>query len=149
MDGKPEFLISACLCGQPVRYNGKDCGRPAFLRLVEEGRGIAVCPECLGGLPIPRCPSELCGNRVITRDGTDVTTAFERGANRALAICRQYGIRRAILKENSPSCGCRRVYDGSFTGKTVAGMGVAARLLRENGIAVCSDEEFDAQSGGA
>lgn len=141
MDKKPEFFISACLCGRPVRYDGRDCGQPVYRRLVEEGRGIAACPECLGGLPTPRCPSEIRGGRVIARDGADVTAAFREGAQRALELCRRYGLRRAILKENSPSCGCRRIYDGSFTGAKIDGEGITARLLREHGIEVCSEED--------
>lgn len=138
----PKYLISACLCGCPVRYDGGGYTQyPLFRRLVEQGLALAFCPECAGGLPVPRLPAECRGSRVVTRDGDDCTQAYERGARKALALCREVGIRVAILKENSPSCGTTRVYDGRFRGVRIPGEGVTARLLRRHGIRVLSEEQ--------
>lgn len=137
---KPALLVSACLCGKPVRYDGRALEDPRFSRLEAEGLTLCVCPEGLGGLPTPRCPAEIRGERVVTRDGRDVTGAYRLGARRTLELCLAAGIRRAVLKENSPSCGSSCVYDGSFTGVKRPGEGVTARLLRENGIEVYSEE---------
>ena len=138
-----EYVISACLCGLPVRYDGKAKPVPSPVRaLLEAGRALPVCPECLGGLPTPRPPAERCGSCVINCIGEDVTDFYVAGAQRVLTICRENNIRKAILKENSPSCGCRRVHDGTFTGGMVAGQGVTAALLANRGIAVYSEEDL-------
>ena len=112
---KPRYVISACLCGMPTRYDGRSKPvSPAVQELIDSGAVIPVCPECMGGLPTPRPPAELCGERVVNTEGVDVTAQYRSGAEQTLAICREHGIRHAILKENSPSCGCHFVYDGTF-----------------------------------
>lgn len=95
-----------------------------------------MCPECLGGLPIPRAPSECIGDKVMSKTGGDVTESFRRGAEEALHIALAHGCCAALLKERSPSCGSGSIYDGSFTGALVDGDGVAAALLKEYGIPV-------------
>lgn len=139
---RPRILVSACLCGQAVRYDGRSCLVPALRRLVQEGAAVPFCPECAGGLPVPRPPAECRGNRVFHADGGECTAAFEEGARRALALCREGGLAAAVLKENSPSCGTHWVYDGSFSGRRQAGMGVAARLLKQEGIPLFSEQEW-------
>ena len=104
---------------------------------------IPACPEMLGGLGTPRPPAEKTGDRILTREGRDVTDAFERGAH-AVAELAGDEVRVAILKENSPSCGSSFVYDGTFSGAKIPGEGVTAALLRQRGIAVFSDEQLDA-----
>ena len=104
---------------------------------------IPVCPEQLGGLPTPRTPSERVGEKVLARDGTDVTCAFARGAMEALRLARLTGARLALLKARSPSCGSGEIYDGSFTGRTVPGNGVAAQALVDAGIEVCDEGQID------
>ena len=104
---------------------------------------VPFCPEIYGGLSTPRVPSERIGDRVVMKDGTDVTAAFERGAQGALALCRQLGIRLALLKAKSPSCGKGRIYDGTFSGTLTAGDGVSAQLLSREGIAVYDESEAD------
>ena len=99
---------------------------------------LPVCPEQLGGLPTPRVPAERVGDRVLTRDGRDVTGEYRAGAEKALAEARAAGVRYAVLQERSPSCGSGFVYDGTFSGKLIPGQGVTAELLREKGIAVYS-----------
>lgn len=137
---KPQYLISACLCGQSCRYDGGTFDHPALRRLVEEGVALPYCPEHAGGLPIPRQPCEILGDRVLTADGKDCTTEYTRGADGALALCQEYGITAAILKEGSPSCGVCRIRDGSHTGRKIPGMGITARLLSEHGVTLYSEE---------
>ncbi len=140
---KPRYVVSACLCGMPTRYDGKAKPiSPAIQALIDNGDVIPVCPECLGGLPTPRPPAEICGDRVINTVGVDVTDEYRRGAEQTLAICREHDICRAILKENSPSCGCHFVYDGSFSRQLIPGRGITAALLEANGITVENEENW-------
>lgn len=137
----PLYLVSACLCGYPVRYDGSDCRQERFARLLLQGQAIAFCPECAGGLPVPRDPCERqADGRVCSRRGCDCTAAFLAGAQRTLALCRTHGITRAILKERSPSCGVHTIYDGRFSGAVIPGEGVTAHLLRRNGILLFSED---------
>lgn len=136
----PRYLISACLCGVRCRYDGSvSCGE-RFARLAANGLALPVCPELLGGLPVPRPPCELRGGRVFTRDGDDRTPAFLTGARHALELALKHRVRYAIFKERSPSCGCDTVFDGSFTGLLAPGQGLTTALLRQNGITVMSEE---------
>ena len=137
-------LVSACLLGQPVRYDGQSKGIVSdwLSELGAEGRTQSFCPEVAGGLPTPRPPSERQGERVVTASGLDVTDEFDRGADLALALCLAQGIRFALLKEGSPSCGSSRIYNGRFEGVSVAGEGKTTALLRRNGIAVFSEEQL-------
>ncbi len=140
---KEKLLISACLLGHSCKYNGGSNYTPA----VEALRGlyelIPVCPECLGGLPTPRDPSERVGNKVLSKSGADVTAAFTEGAERALKSAREHGAALALLKERSPSCGCGTIYDGTFTSTVVPGNGVTAELLLENGVRVYGESRID------
>jgi uncharacterized protein YbbK (DUF523 family) len=150
------ILVSACLLGRPVRYDGS--GRrstdPLFERWRAEGRLVPFCPEVGGGLPVPRAAAEISGGsgvdvldgraRVLTRGGADVTDHFLEGARLALERARACGARLAILKEGSPSCGSGRIHDGTFAGRTVAGEGVTAALLERHGIAVFAEDSLDA-----
>ena len=133
---KEKLLVSACLLGENCKYSGGNNYDPAVSALAERYELVPVCPERLGGLPTPRVPSERVGDKVLTRDGRDVTEAFRLGAARALDIARAHGVRRALLQERSPSCGSGVVYDGTFSGRLVPGQGVTARLLEEHGIRV-------------
>ena len=139
-----KLLISACLLGVPCRYDGKSKPLADIARLREKYELIPVCPEQLGGLPTPRTPSERCGDRVVMADGTDVTAQYQNGAQRALELCLREGCVAAVLKERSPSCGSGELYDGTFTRTLVAGDGVAAELLKQNGIKVYGETELDA-----
>lgn len=101
-----------------------------------------ICPEIEGGLPVPRHPCKIVDNRVINNLGQDKTLNFIKGAQKALQVCKEYKIKKAILKEKSPSCGTRFIYDGTFSKKLIPGRGITARLLEEEGIEVISDEDF-------
>jgi uncharacterized protein YbbK (DUF523 family) len=150
-----KILLSACLLGDPVRYDGqsKSLHNTALDKLLSQDRVIGFCPEVAAGLPVPREPAEIHagdGAAVIaklasvkTRDGTDVSEYFLSGAQQALALCRQHGITVAVLTESSPSCGSGRIYDGSFTRNAIAGSGVTAALLAQNGIRIFSQHQLD------
>jgi uncharacterized protein YbbK (DUF523 family) len=143
-------IVSACLLGAPVRYNGKDkkTNHPILQRWIEEGRVVSVCPEVMGGLGTPRPPAEIVHRdgirRVYANTGRDVTAEFERGAADALEQAIRHGARVAVLKEGSPSCGSTFVYDGTFTGAGIARSGLTTALLRERGIRVFSENELEA-----
>ncbi|WP_443190835.1 DUF523 domain-containing protein [Pseudomonas indica] len=150
-----KILVSRCLLGHRVRYDGGAHGPFGLLeRWQREGRVVALCPEVAGGLPTPRPPAEIPGGQggqvldgerpVLTVDGEDVSAAFLDGARQALELVRAQGIRIAVLKARSPSCGNRENYDGSFSGVKVPGEGVTAALLRREGVQVFSEEELDA-----
>jgi uncharacterized protein YbbK (DUF523 family) len=141
-----KVLVSACLLGQPVRYDGRDkrVDSGVLARWVAEGRVVPVCPEVAGGLPVPRPPAERQPDgRILDAHGRDVTAAFDAGAAHAVALARQHGITVAVLKEGSPSCGASLVGDGTFTGTKVSGQGATAAALRAIGVRVFSDLEID------
>lgn len=137
-------LVSACLLGVNCRYNGipKEDTTVKELLNREDITLIPVCPEQLGGLPTPRTPSERKGECVVSSEGEDRTVAFVRGAEEALCLAKMYECEVALLKERSPSCGNKEVYDGSFTGTVVPGEGVTAELLRKNGVKVFGESEL-------
>lgn len=138
---KEKALISACLLGLDCRYDGKNNGLGAekLAALREKYELIPVCPECYGGLTTPRTPSERRGDMVVSKTGTDVTRQFEKGAQTALSLALLFDAKTAILKENSPSCGCGTIYDGTFTGTLVPGDGVTAELLKKHGIKIIGE----------
>lgn len=140
---KPLLLLSACLLGVPCRYNGASKPCTALELLTEKFVLVPVCPEQLGGLPTPRIPAERRGDHVVTRDGRDVTENYLRGAQEALRIARITGCKTALLKAKSPSCGCGRIYDGTHTGALTDGNGTTAELLKNNGIAVYTENGMD------
>ena len=138
-----KILISACLISDKVKYDGKSNYNEKVKMLLEKYELVPFCPEVEGGLPTPRKPSERVKDRVKMQDGKDVTSKFLRGAELALNICLYLNIKIAILKENSPSCGSKEIYDGSFSHKLVKGEGVTTELLRKKGIKVLSEDEID------
>ncbi|AZD57683.1 Uncharacterized protein YbbK [Pseudomonas chlororaphis subsp. aurantiaca] len=148
-----KILVSRCLLGHRVRYDGGASG--PFDQLASwqaEGRVVALCPEVAGGLPTPRAAAEIPGGQggevldglaqVITTEGEDVSAEFLSGARQALELVRKHGIRIAVLKANSPSCGNLLTYDGSFSGVKVSGEGVTAALLKRAGVQVFSELEL-------
>lgn len=137
------ILISSCLLGVGCRYDGKNKENPEVLRLRERYNLIPFCPEIYGGLPTPRVPSERIGDRVMMQDGRDVTANYRKGAEEALRLCRIYGIKTALLKERSPSCGKGEIYDGTFSGTLTERDGVTAELLMANGIQVLGESEIN------
>ena len=146
------FIVSRCLLGVNCKYNGGNNHRPNVVEFLQNYAYVDVCPECAGGLPIPRVPSEIAvvdgAERVVSQTGKDVTEAFVRGAElmleRALEAARDAGepIEGAILKAKSPSCGVGQVYDGHFDGTLVEENGIFTRLLLEQGIPVYTEKNF-------
>lgn len=134
-----KYAISACLCGVNCKYNGGNNFSLKIKEIYDKGDSILICPEVLGGLTIPRKPFEIREDRVINTEGIDCTEHFTRGAFKALGIIKEKGITKAILKENSPSCGVNHIYDGTFSNKLIEGKGITTRLLVENGIDVVSE----------
>lgn len=152
------ILVSACLLNYPVRYNGN--GNPCQLLLAAAAQGLSAqllpfCPEVSGGLPMPRPPAEikngtgknvLAGTAaVINKEGCDVTANFLAGAKNCAALCARQHITAAILKQRSPSCGSKAIYDGTFSGVTIAGQGVTAALLASQNITVYGEDDLTAE----
>lgn len=135
------ILVSACLLGVECRYDGGGAVNENVRLLMEEHNLIPVCPEIMGGLATPRDPAERFNGRVITKNGTDVTVNYEKGAKETLKLARLYGCTCAILKERSPSCGCGRIYDGTFSHTLTEGSGVTAELLSKHGIEVKGESQ--------
>lgn len=148
MNDESPYLVSACLLSIPCAYDGGARPQPELIALAARGLVVPVCPEVAGGLPSPRPPAEIVGGdgddvldgqaRVVTVEGEDVTAAYLRGAECALATARRHGITTAILQQRSPSCGGACIYDGTHSGRLVAGQGVTAALLRRHGVTVWS-----------
>lgn len=137
-------IVSACLVGCACRYDGKSVPDSLLKAMFEAGDLVAVCPEELGGLATPRNPAEIVSEKpfkICTEAGSDVTAEYGSGANQVLGIARVIGAKRAILKSKSPSCGSGQIYDGSFQGKLISGMGATTRVLRAAGMDVINEEE--------
>lgn len=145
------ILVSSCLLGNDVKYNGGNNGHELLMKYKEYL--TPICPECLGGLVIPRPPAEMQGGdgydvlsgkaRVENKNGLDITSYFLQGAEKAYQQAVKNNVKAAILKANSPSCGNTMIYDGSFSGVKVAGAGVTAAKLMEAGVKVYSEKEID------
>ena len=150
-----KILVSACLVGARVRYDGADnyCDNSTFVKLLSKGRIITFCPEVASGCSVPRPPVEIVGtnsgagvfngtSRAMTKDGTDVSDMFISGAEIALDLVLKNNIKIAILKSRSPSCGSSEIYDGSFSRTVIDGYGVTTYFLKQKGIEVYSEEEI-------
>ncbi|WP_020590459.1 DUF523 domain-containing protein [Kiloniella laminariae] len=142
---KTRILVSACLLGQAVRYDGRYAsrGHKQLLEWQAVGRVVTLCPEMAAGLPVPRPPAEIHQGQVLSDQGENLTDTFDRGAEIALQLCQNKKITLAILKENSPSCGSSFIYDGQFSGTKVRGAGKVTELLRNHGITVFSEEQIE------
>jgi uncharacterized protein YbbK (DUF523 family) len=149
------ILVSACLLGEKVRYNGSDAvsSSPVLTRWLAEGRVVPFCPELAGGLGVPRPAAEIMGTngaavldgdaRVNTQAGADVTGRFLQGASLALATAQSQGVLVAVLKDGSPSCASESIHDGTFSGRRKSGHGVTTALLERHGIRVFSERCFE------
>ncbi|MFL1995582.1 DUF523 domain-containing protein [Lysinibacillus irui] len=146
------ILISACLAGINVRYNGTNSLNEKIQKLVLENKAVTVCPELMGGFTTPREPAEIVGGnghdvldgkaRVVERSGRDVTELYLKGANATLQKAREIGATKVVLKEYSPSCGSAMINNGEFNGTKLVGVGVTTALLQRHGIKVVSEEQF-------
>lgn len=144
------IIVSGCLLGIPCKYDGGTSLSKQVRAFVADKSYAMVCPETMAGLLVPRAPAEIVCGRVVNASGEDLTEVFRRGAERAWEVATEKAKERgeeitlAILKARSPSCGCGRIYDGTFAGVTTAGDGVFTALLKEKGIRVITEEEIDA-----
>ena len=148
-----KIVISACLIGEKCRYNGLDSKNEAVTNKFGADSLIQICPEQMGGLPTPRPAAEIVGGdgadvldgraQVVTVDGEDKTEAFLAGAYRALEIAQAHRATYAILKSKSPSCGCGKIYDGSFTSNLTNSDGVTTALFRRHGIEIMTEEDLE------
>ena len=136
------ILVSACLLGINCKYNGKNNKNDKVLDYIKDKYVIPICPEVFSGLTTPRTPSEIKEGKVINKDKIDVTKYFETGALKTLKIAKTLNIKKAILKQKSPSCGCGKIYDGTFSGNIINGDGITTKILKENNIEVISEEDL-------
>lgn len=147
------IIVSACLLGENCKYNGGNNESKRLKDLLKDYRIIPVCPEILGGLSTPRKPNEIIGGMgeqvlaglaiVSDKYGEDNTAMFVRGAEETLKTAKKFNVKYAILKEKSPSCGRNYIYNGTFTGELIEGMGVTAQLLEDNGIRVYNENNIE------
>ncbi|WP_461611726.1 2-thiouracil desulfurase family protein [Cytobacillus kochii] len=150
------IVVSACLAGMNVRYNGSNSLDERIQKLLLENQAMTVCPELLGGFTTPREPAEIVGGdgedvldgkaKVIEKSGKDVTKQYINGAYATLKKAQELGATTIILKENSPSCGSSVIYNGAFKGEQIVGNGVTTALLRKNGFKVISENNFNEYS---
>lgn len=136
------IVVSACLAGEPCRYDGKSCLNKEIQRLVLSGQAIMVCPESLGGLSVPRSASEIIDGKVLSAEGIDRTKSFYEGAEKALKIAVENHCKLAIFKSKSPSCGLGHIYDGTFSGNLIEGNGITTQLFLNEGIQVMDESMF-------
>jgi len=148
-------LISSCLLGLPVRYHGGGAKIESEIvnRWIAEGRAVSVCPEVRGGLSVPRRPAEIIGANgfavldgfaaVLEDGGSDITRSMVAGAQETLELAQAFGVRVAVLKDGSPSCGRTYIHNGQFKGTKKRGeVGVTAALLQRHGIAVFNEHQI-------
>ena len=141
------YIISGCLLGHNCKYNGGNNRCEAVVEFCRTHEYIVVCPESTGNLQAPRPPAEKVGNRIMKKEGEDVTDKFLKGAEISFKVCMQMAALRnepiegAILKANSPSCGSGKIYDGTFSGRLVDGNGVFTSMLKAQGIEVITEKE--------
>ena len=145
-DAMLKILTSECLYGgRIVRYDGGEVPEthPTYLKWKEEGRLIPICPEVFGGLPTPRPDSQRIGDRVVACTGPDVTEEYTKGALEAVRLAKENDVAFCIMKQDSPSCGSKFIYDGTFTDTKIPGQGLAVEMLRDAGFKVFAEEDID------
>ena len=136
------IFVSGCLVGENCKYNGENNENSRVLDFLKDKEYITICPECMGGLPTPRHPSEIKDDKVINCVGEDVTCFFKRGAEESLKLANSHKPELIILKSKSPSCGLGEIYDGTFSKTLIKGDGITCRLLIDNGYKVITEKEI-------
>lgn len=137
------ILVSACLLGINCKYDGDNNSHEGVIKYLKDKQFILVCPEQLGGLSTPRIPCEIVNGKVKNKHGLDMTEKFLKGAYEALKIAKIYSCKKAILKEGSPSCGSHKIYDGTFLGNKIDGIGITASILKNEGIDIISERQLE------
>ena len=135
-------LCSACLLGINCKYNGKNNSNDKIIELSKKETLIPVCPEQLGGMSTPRIPSEIKGDKVLSWNGLNITDKFEKGGNEVLKLAKLYDIKEFIGKQGSPSCGCGKIHDGTFSNKIMKGDGITISLLKKEGFKITTEENY-------
>ena len=136
-----KIAVSACLLGHNCKYSGGNNRSQKVLDYIEGHEVIPVCPEVTGGMPTPRVPVELKDSKAINRDGEDVTEFFQRGVEKTMEKLDGQNIDLAILQPRSPSCGCKQIYDGTFSKTLIEGKGMFAQALAETGIPMLDGDD--------
>lgn len=139
---KEKILVSSCLIGKNCKYNGKNNYNEKVIEYIKDKDVYLVCPEQLGGMSTPRLASERKGNKVINKEGKDVTKNFINGACKVLDIALKNNVKKAILKSKSPSCGLDLIYDGTFTNTLISGDGITTELLKKNDIEILTENDL-------
>lgn len=146
MKSDDRYAVSLCLMGENCKYSGENNYAPKVMEFLADKNVIGICPEIAGGLSVPREPCEIVEvngtRRVITSLGKELTDSFLKGARDSLKLLCENNVKYAVLKSGSPSCGYGRIYDGSFTGKSIEGNGITAELFIQNGIEIITEEDF-------
>lgn len=137
-----KVIVSSCLLGKNCKYNGLNNYKEDLVTYLKDFEIVEICPEQLGGLSTPRLPSEIIDKKVIRKDGVDITPFFRKGAEISLEIAIENGCQYAVLKKNSPSCGCGQIYDGTFSSKLVEGNGITSELFLQNNIKICNEDNY-------
>jgi len=137
-----KILVSACLLGVNCKYNGGNNYNEKVMEYLKDKEIIPICPEIMGGLPTPRIASEIIGDRVVNKEGQDVTSNYQKGAEETLELAKKLGVKKALLKAKSPSCGYGNIYDGAFSDTLIEGNGITAELLKKNGFEILTEKDF-------
>lgn len=141
------ILVSKCLLGENCKYSGGNNYNKSVVEFCENHNIIPICPECMGGLPTPREPSEIRFvngvEKVFTQSGCDVSASFQKGAEASLKAANENETELCILKESSPSCGVNNIYDGTFSHVKISGMGLTAKILKQNGFKILSEKDIE------
>lgn len=137
-----KVIVSACLLGVNCNYEGGNNYSEEVMNYLKDKEIIPICPEQWGGLTTPRLGAEISGDKVFAEDGTDVTKNFKRGAKEVLELAKRLGVKKAVLKSHSPSCGMGLIEDGTFSHSYTEGNGVCAELLLKNGIEVITSDDI-------
>lgn len=137
-----KILVSACLLGIDCKYNGKNNENNKIIDLLNDYEVVPFCPEILGGMTTPRIPSEILDDKVINKNGDEVTDYFVKGANESLKMAKLFNIKKAVMKQKSPSCGFGKIYDGTFSGNVIEGNGITTDLFLDNNIEVLTEDDI-------
>ena len=137
-----KVLVSACLLGENCKYNGGNNYSSAVMDFVNGKEVIPVCPEMKAGYGCPRIPIEIVDGVLFDRDGNNVDAPMRQAICHILEDIQGEKIACAVLKARSPTCGVHQVYDGTFSGTLVDGMGLFAKALQDAGYTVMDDEEI-------
>lgn len=140
-----KILVSSCLLGENVKYSGGNNFSENLIEILKkyDMEVIKICPEVMGGLNVPRKPAEIKEKDIVTNEGKSVKKEFYRGAEKVLELAKEMNIKFAVLKEKSPSCGKKFIYDGSFSKNLIKGQGITTALLKKEGIKIFSEEELE------